>query len=41
MKEFLREDGGVIVMNDDARIQLPKARYNDFIEAMRRLSIAI
>jgi two-component system LytT family response regulator len=41
VKEFLREDGGVIVMNDDARIQLPKARYNDFIEAMRRLSIAI
>ncbi len=41
VKEFLREDGGVIVMNDDARIQLPKARYNEFIEAMRRLSIAI
>ncbi|MFZ1633418.1 MAG: LytTR family DNA-binding domain-containing protein [Chitinophagales bacterium] len=41
VKEFLREDGGVILMNDDARIQLPKARYNEFIEAMRRLSIAI
>lgn len=41
VKEFLREDGGVIVMLDDARIQLPKARYNDFLEAMRKLSIAI
>lgn len=41
VKEFLREDGGVIVMHDDARIQLPKARYNDFLEAMRKLSIAI
>jgi two-component system, LytTR family, response regulator len=41
VKEFLREDGGVIIMNDDARIQLPKARYNDFIDAIRKLSIAI
>ncbi len=41
VKEFLREDGGVIVMLDDARIQLPKARYNDFLEAMRKLSISI
>jgi len=41
VKEFLREDGGVIVMADDARIQLPKARNNDFLEAMRKLSIPI
>lgn len=41
VKEFLREDGGVIVMQDEARIQLPKARYTDFIEAMRKLSIPI
>lgn len=41
VKEFLREDGGVIVMADEAKIQLPKARYNDFIDAMRTLSIAI
>jgi len=41
VKEFLREDGGVIIMNDDARIQLPKARYNEFLDAMRKLSIAI
>ncbi len=41
VKEFLREDGGVIVMIDDAKIQLPKARNSDFMEAMKKLSIAI
>ena len=41
VKEFLREDGGVIVMNDGARIQLPKARYADFMDALKKLSIAI
>jgi len=41
VKEFLREDGGVLVMVDDAKIQLPKARYNDFMEAMKKLSISI
>lgn len=41
VKEFLREDGGVIIMNDDARIQLPKARYNDFMDAIHKLSIPI
>ncbi len=41
VKEFLREDGGVIVMKDDARIQLPKARYSDFMDALKKLSISI
>lgn len=41
VKEFLREDGGIIVMADDARIQLTKARYIEFIEALRKLSISI
>ncbi len=41
VKEFLREDGGVIVMADQTKIQLPKSRINDFMEAVRKLSISI
>lgn len=41
VKEFLREDGGTIVMMDDTKIQLPKTRTNDFMEAVKKLSISI
>ncbi|MFI5173205.1 MAG: LytR/AlgR family response regulator transcription factor [Chitinophagales bacterium] len=41
VKEFLREDGGVIVMADNTKIQLPKSRINDFMDAVRKLSISI
>lgn len=41
VKEYLREDGGVIVMADDTKIQLPKTRINDFMDAVRKLSISI
>ncbi len=41
VKEFLREDGGTIVMMDDTKIQLPKTRTSDFMEAVKKLSISI
>lgn len=41
IKEYLREDGGVVVMKDGSKIIIPRARNNDFMEALRKLSIQI
>jgi two-component system LytT family response regulator len=41
VKEYLREDGGTILLTDDTKIQLPKTRHADFLEAVRKLSISI
>ncbi|MFN0275666.1 MAG: LytR/AlgR family response regulator transcription factor [Chitinophagales bacterium] len=39
--EYTREDGGMVIMRDGAKIQIPRARYNDFMEAMKRQSIQL
>jgi two-component system LytT family response regulator len=41
VREYLREDGGIIVMSDGARIHLPKTRQLEFMEAVKKLSISI
>ncbi|MEZ5012941.1 MAG: LytTR family DNA-binding domain-containing protein [Chitinophagales bacterium] len=41
VRELLREDGGTLVLADESRILLPKSRYNEFVEAMKKLSISI
>lgn len=39
--EYTREDGGTVIMSDGAKIQLPRSRYNEFLEALKKLSIQI
>ncbi len=41
VKEYLREDGGTILLADDTKIQLPKSRHADFMDAVKKLSISI
>ncbi len=41
VKEYLREDGGTILLADETKIQLPKTRYSEFMEAVKKLSISI
>lgn len=41
VREYLHEDGGIVIMDDDTRIQLPKSRHTDFTHTLRKLSISI
>lgn len=41
IQEYIKEDGGTIVMRDGTRIQIPRARYNDFMDALKKLSIQL
>ncbi|MBC8172488.1 MAG: response regulator transcription factor [Chitinophagales bacterium] len=41
VKEYLKEDGGLVVMEDGAKIIIPRSRYTDFMDALKKLSIQL
>ncbi|MBC8046833.1 MAG: response regulator transcription factor [Fimbriimonadaceae bacterium] len=39
--EYTKEDGGTVIMQDGAKIQIPRARYTDFMDALKKLSVQL